>query len=57
VPAWQVVVLVWLAVVLIAGVSYLVADRRGWIKSERLRQLLRRAYGLDRDRNDEDEED
>jgi hypothetical protein len=49
VPIWQVVILVWLGLVLVLGLGSLVAERRGWIKSDRLRTMIRRAYRLDRD--------
>lgn len=59
-PIWQVVILVWLGLVLVLGLGSLVAERRGWIKSEALRRAIRRVYRLDRpsrkeiDRADDD---
>jgi hypothetical protein len=47
-PVWQVVVVAFLALVAILGIVSLVAERRGWIKNERLRRAVRRAYRLDR---------
>lgn len=47
-PVWQVVILVWLGLVLVLGLGSLVAERRGWIKSDALRAMIRRAYRLDR---------
>lgn len=47
-PIWQVVLLVWLGLVLVVGLGSLVAERRGWIKSEALRRAIRRVYRLDR---------
>lgn len=47
--AWLWWVLIgFLAVVLVAGVVSALAERRGWIKNERTRRLLRKLYGLDR---------
>ena len=46
-PVWQLVILVWLGLVILLGVGALVAERRGWIKSERLRWAIRRAYRRD----------
>ena len=46
----------YLIVVLLGGVGYLLADRRGWIKSERVRAFLRKVYGLDRRNGDDDAE-
>ncbi|HKM55236.1 MAG TPA: hypothetical protein VJY33_17660 [Isosphaeraceae bacterium] len=45
---WQVVVVAFLALVLVAGVVSLTAERRGWITNERLRRIVRRVYRLDR---------
>ena len=48
-PIWQLVILAFLGLVILLGFGSLVAERRGWIKSERLRRAIRRAYRLDRD--------
>jgi hypothetical protein len=45
---WQIVILVYLVVVLVLGVTAALAERFGWIKSQRLRRLMRKIYGLDR---------
>lgn len=52
---WEIVLLVYLGVVLLAGVGFGVAEHYGWIKNKRLRRLLRKVYGLDRKPNDDDQ--
>jgi hypothetical protein len=48
VGVWQVILVVWLALVLVIGGGSLVAERRGWIKNEHLRRAVRKVYRLDR---------
>lgn len=56
-PTWQLIVLIYLAVVLLLGVGVGVAEHYGWIKSKRLRRLIRKVYGLDRDKHRSDQDD
>ena len=53
---WQIALLIFLAVVLVLGMTAALGERRGWIKSPKVRRVLRRIYGLDRDDPDRDDE-
>lgn len=42
------IAVIYVALVLVTGLAAGLAEHFGWIKSERLRRIVRKAYGLDR---------